>query len=68
MTEVAEKKGLVNFLKETRLETKKVSWPTRTEVTSSTLVILIIMVFFGFLIGGMDSILAQTVKYLLQMF
>jgi preprotein translocase subunit SecE len=68
MTEVVEKKGLINFLKETRLETKKVSWPTRTEVTSSTLVILIIMIFFGFLIGGMDSVLSQTVKYLLQMF
>jgi len=69
MTEqVVEKKGLINFLRETRLETRKVSWPTRSEIVSSTIVILIIMVFFGFLIGGMDGVLSRAVKYLIQTF
>ena len=68
MTDVVEKKGLIEFLKETKLETKKVTWPTRSEVISSTIVILIIMVFFGFLIGGMDAFLARVVKSLIQTF
>ncbi len=66
MTEVVEKKGLVNFLQETRQETKKVTWPTRSEVTSSLVVVLVIMVFFGFLIGGMDGLFAHIVKSLIQ--
>lgn len=68
MTEVVEKKGLVNFLHDVRLETKKVTWPTRADVSSSLVVVLLIMVFFGFLIGGMDAVFAQIVRSLIQSF
>lgn len=68
MTEVAEKKGVVNFLKETKVEMKKVTWPTKKEVTSSTTVILIILVTFGFAIGFLDVGLQQLVKFLIRIF
>ncbi len=68
MTEVVEKKGVVNFLKETKVEMKKVTWPTKKEVTSSTTVILIILVTFGFAIGFLDVGLQQLVKSLIRIF
>ena len=68
MTEQVEKKGVFNFLKETRGEMRKVTWPTRKEVTSSTIVILIIMIGFGFLIGFTDAGLAHLVKFLIRVF
>jgi len=45
-----------NFLKEVRAEVKKVTWPTRNEIYSTTLVVLIAMVFFGFYLYFMDVV------------
>jgi preprotein translocase subunit SecE len=45
-----------NFLKEVRAEVKKVSWPSRNEVYSTTLVVLIAMVFFGVYLYFMDAV------------
>jgi len=45
-----------NFLKEVRAEVKKVSWPSRNEVYSTTLVVLVAMVFFGFYLYFMDAV------------
>jgi preprotein translocase subunit SecE len=47
-------KRFANFLKEVRAEVKKVSWPTRNEVTNTTLVVIIAMVFFGIYLYFMD--------------
>jgi preprotein translocase subunit SecE len=47
-------KRFINFLKDVRAEVKKVSWPTRNEVYSTTLVVIIAMVFFGVYLYVMD--------------
>ena len=49
-------KRFFNFLKEVRAEVKKVSWPTRNEVYSTTLVVIIAMFFFGFYLYFMDAV------------
>jgi len=49
-------KRFFNFLKEVRAEVKKVSWPSRNEVYSTTLVVLVAMVFFGFYLYFMDAV------------
>ena len=46
----------INFLKDTRAEMKKVTWPSRNEVYSTTLVVIIATVFFGFYLFFMDVI------------
>ena len=51
-------KRFSNFLKEVRAEVKKVSWPSRNEVHSTTLVVIIAMIFFGFYLYFMDAIFA----------
>jgi preprotein translocase subunit SecE len=48
----------LNFLKEVRAELKKVSWPSRSEVYNTTLVVIIAMVFFGFYLYFMDAVFA----------
>jgi preprotein translocase subunit SecE len=42
------------FLKEARAELKKVTWPSRSEVYSTTLVVIIAVIFFGFYLFFMD--------------
>jgi len=45
---------LVGFLKESRIELKKVTWPTREETIRYTLTVILISVALAFFLGGMD--------------
>jgi preprotein translocase subunit SecE len=45
------------FYRDVILEMKKVSWPTRQEVTSTTVVVLIAVFFFGFYLFGSDMLI-----------
>ncbi len=54
-------KRFVNFLKDTRAELRKVTWPSRAEVTSTTIVVIIAMVFFGFYLFFMDIIFSWAI-------
>ena len=44
------------FYQAVKLEMRKTTWPTRTEVWSTTVVVLIAIVFFGFYLWGIDKI------------
>ena len=44
------------FYHAVKLEMAKVTWPTRTEVWSTTVVVLIAIVFFGFYLWGIDRV------------
>ena len=39
-----------------KLEMAKTTWPTRTDVWSTTVVVLIAIVFFGFYLWGIDRV------------
>ena len=49
-------KRMIPFLKEVRVELKKVTWPAKSEVTSTTIVVIIATVFFGVYLFAMDLI------------
>ena len=51
-----------------RSEMKKVSWPSRQEVMSTTLVVIIAVLFFGAYRGGVDGILGYGINKLLTYF
>jgi preprotein translocase subunit SecE len=60
---------LRDFFKDVRLEMKKVSWPTRKEITGTTIVILFAVFFFGFYLGLLDvgfTLLVQKVFHLFR--
>jgi preprotein translocase subunit SecE len=50
------------FLKEVRAELKKVTWPSRNEITSTTIVVIIATLFFGFFLFFMDIIFSWAIS------
>ncbi len=58
-TETSEEKkdraGLIQYLKEVRLEMKKVVWPTRKELGQYTVVVVAVCAFFALAFWGIDS-------------
>ncbi len=53
------------FLIEVQAEMKKVTWPTRQEVTSYTVVVLIVTTFVGAFVWGLDQFFSWLVKVLI---
>ena len=54
------------FLTEVRAEMKRVTWPTRREVYATTVVVILVSVFFGLYLWGVDLVLASAVHWLLR--
>ncbi|HOI43986.1 MAG TPA: preprotein translocase subunit SecE [Candidatus Aminicenantes bacterium] len=54
-------KRFLNFLKEVRAELKKVTWPSRNEVYSTTIVVIIATLFFGFYLFFVDVIFSWVI-------
>jgi preprotein translocase subunit SecE len=54
-----------NFLNEVKLELKKVSWSTREELISSTVVVLASVFFMAIFIGFCDFILSKLMALLI---
>ena len=52
-------KKLIRFLREVKLEMKKVSWPSRREIQGSTVVVIITVIIMATYLGLLDSILQQ---------
>ena len=57
-------KGLKFFLQETKLELKRVSWPTKAKVASTSLVILAIVVILTAFVAVADMGLAKLFELL----
>ena len=49
------------FLREVRGELKKVAWPTKAEVVTSTIVVLMAVIVMTLLIFGLDYVFAKGV-------
>lgn len=60
ITELPEK--IVTFLKEVRLETKKVNWPNRKETIKYTLIIVGVSLAVAAFLGGLDFILTTIIN------
>jgi preprotein translocase subunit SecE len=56
------------FLKEARAELKKVTWPSRSEVYSTTIVVIIATVFFGFYLFLMDIVFSWAITKIKDLF
>jgi preprotein translocase subunit SecE len=58
-------KKIANFLKEVKLEMSKVSWSTRSELTDSTIVVLISLAILSIFIGICDIVLSKIVNIIM---
>jgi preprotein translocase subunit SecE len=58
--------SVINFVKESYIELKKVTWLNKKEVLASTLVVVILIVIMSIYIGIIDFILAKIVSLFLR--
>ncbi len=57
-----------SFVAEVRNETRRVTWPTRTEVYATTLVVILTSTFFGVYLWGLDLAFDRIVNWIFRQF
>ena len=55
----------IQFLREVKVELKKVAWPSRKQTLGSTVVVLVLVFIIAFFLGVVDVMLASLVKTVL---
>ena len=55
----------IDFLREVKSELRKVVWPPRKQVMTSTIVVLVLVIIAASFLGLVDFILARIVKLIL---
>lgn len=60
-TSGARRSGPLAFLREVRTELRKVAWPTRSEVISYTIVVLVVTAALTTLVWGLDWVIARAI-------
>ena len=56
----------IQFLREVRVELKKVTWPSRQQTMGSTVVVLILVMIISFFLGMADIALSGLIRVVLQ--
>ncbi|GAG42093.1 unnamed protein product, partial [marine sediment metagenome] len=59
---------IFSFLREVRAELKKVTWPSRNEVYSTTIVVILTTIFFGVYLYSMDLIFSWVLSQVRGLF
>lgn len=57
---------LVKYLREVRMELKKVQWPNRREFVVYTGVVVFTVLLFGILFWGLDTIFLAVLRLVIQ--
>ena len=58
--------SLGEFVRQVRAETAKVTWPTRRETITTTIMVLIMTTILSLFFLGVDQVLGRLVKLLLS--
>lgn len=56
---------IVRYLRETRAELSKVSWPTRQEAVNLTIIVLVVVAVSASILGSFDFLFAQLFQFIL---
>lgn len=54
-------KSFWSLLKEARIEMRKVVWPTRTETTQTTLIVVAVVLVMALILWGLDTLLGWII-------
>ena len=60
--QTAKGKAFVQLCLEARTEIRKVVWPTRQEVTHTTLIVVVVVIILAFILWGVDSSLSWLIS------
>lgn len=63
--EVAKENRLVQYLRETRAELRKVVWPTRQEAINLTIIVVSTIVVMSIFFGAIDYLLTALFRLLI---
>jgi preprotein translocase subunit SecE len=71
MTAVVERtqawwEATTRFLREVRVEMKKVTWPQRKEIIGSTVVVIVASFLVSFFLGGVDLVLQKVLALIIR--
>lgn len=55
--------AFLTFAKDSRMEVRKVVWPTRQEATQTTLIVLAATVIVALLLWGLDGIIVRLIGF-----
>jgi preprotein translocase subunit SecE len=58
--------GINNFLKEVRVELKKVNWPNKKDIIKHTLTVIAFLVLVGAYLGTVDFLFSQGLNKLIK--
>jgi preprotein translocase subunit SecE len=58
--------SLKQFLREVKTELKKVTWPSRKDTLSGTVIVLVTVFVIAFFLGVVDSGLSNLIKMVLK--
>lgn len=58
-------KDVMQFAREVKQETQKVTWPTRKEVTTTTIVVFVMIFFMSMILLFADWVISSGVKTIL---
>ncbi len=53
---------IITFIKEARIELKKVNWPTRKQTVNYTLIVIGISIAVALFLGGLDYLFENLLK------
>jgi preprotein translocase subunit SecE len=56
---------VIRFLKEAKIELKKVTWPTPRQTLASTSVVIIVVIIVSMFLGIVDFVLAKAIRMVL---
>jgi preprotein translocase subunit SecE len=59
-------KKIITFVKESREELKKVTWPDKDEVTSFTIVVIVSVVIISVFLWSVDTLLGTIVQMVMN--
>ena len=60
--------GTKEFFRDTNAEMKKVSWPTRSEVIGTTVVVIVATLVFAVYLWGCDLVFYKAIDFLFTRF
>jgi preprotein translocase subunit SecE len=56
--------GIKQYINETRAEMKHVTWPTRQQTTSYTIVVILLSIIVAIYLGAFDSLFVWVLKHI----
>jgi preprotein translocase subunit SecE len=57
---------ILDYIKKVYLEMRKVTWPTRSEVTNSTIVVIIISAIVAVIIFALDTLFTSVLGLIIR--